>query len=348
MKSHPKVSFVIIGRNEEKHLAACINSIMQVNYPQERKEIIFVDNNSTDRSVEIARRFPITVIALKEQPSTPGLARNAGLHAATGEYVHFVDGDMTIAPEWLNNALTAFEDERVAAVVGRLQEIHPRKTIYNRFFELGWKMAPIGEICSPGGGGMFRAAVLRAIGGYDDTLFGAEEIDLGYRLRDFQLKIMRVPHLMARHDMDMKSFGHFWRRGARDGYYEMEMITRYFTWSWPLPQEYIWKMNTQLLAFAALVILLVLHPHSVLWGMVLGAPAFFVLKKARYYHRATGEKEMVWIAALFNYINMFPIAWGEIRFLRDRLFSSTKQATRQSPPLRQAVPMPAAPAVESL
>jgi glycosyltransferase involved in cell wall biosynthesis len=319
MKSHPKVSFVIIGRNEEKHLAACISSIQQIDYPQERKEIIFVDNNSTDRSVEIAGRFPIAVIALKEQPSTPGLARNTGLHVATGEYVHFVDGDMTIDPEWLNNALPAFADKSVAAVVGRLQEVHPQKTIYNRFFDLGWRTAPVGEIGEPGGGGMFRAALLRAIGGYDDTLFGAEEIDLGYRLRDFQLKTVRVPHLMARHDMDMKTLGHFWRRGARDGYYEMEMITRYFTWAWPLPQAYIWKMNAQLLAFAALVILLALRPHPALWAAALGAPAFFVLKKARYYYRATGERKMSCVAAFFNYFNMFPLAWGELRFLKTKV-----------------------------
>lgn len=329
MKTHPKISFVIIGRNEEKHLAACINSIMQVDYPEKQKEIIFVDNNSIDRSLEIARAFPIRIIALKQQPATPGLARNAGLRAATGEFVHFVDGDMTVDPAWLRAALPIFNDTRVAAVVGRLKEIHPHKSLYNRFFDLGWKTAPLGEIDGPGGGGMFRAAVLRELGGYDDSLFGAEEVDLGYRLRQKKYQTIRIPHLMACHDMDMKTFGHFWRRGVRDGYYEMEMITRYFNWSWPLPQDYVWKMNAQILALIALFALLVHHPNLILMQAVWGLPLFFLLKKARYYHRATGERKMCWLAAFFNYFIMFPIAWGELRFIRTKLNKRLKNFSQQ-------------------
>lgn len=329
MNAHPKVSFVVIGRNEEQHLAACLNSILQVRYAAEQKEIIYVDNNSTDRSLEIARRFPITVVALTQQPSTPGLARNAGLQAASGEFVHFVDGDMTVDSEWLHAALPAFADERVAAVVGRLKEVHPHKTYYNRFFDLGWKTAPLGEIEAPGGGGMFRTAALRALGGYDDALFGAEEIDLGYRLREINLKTVRIAHLMAAHDMDMKSLGHFWRRGVRDGFYEMEMIRRYFKWSLPLPQDYIWKMNAQIFAMAALLGLLVYHPNFLLAQIAVVLPLFFFVKKARYFYRATGENKTCWLAAFFNYFMMFPIAWGELRYIRLKLGERLKRFSRK-------------------
>jgi len=316
MRIYPKISFVIIGRNEEKHLAACITSIMQVHYPDAQKEIIFVDNDSTDGSLAVARQFPITTIALKQQPSTPGLARNAGLQAASGEYIHFVDGDMTIEVEWLNHALPAFADARVASVVGRLLEINPQKTCYNRFFDIGWKTAALGEIEAPGGGGMFRTAVLRALSGYDASLFGAEEIDLGYRLRRQNFKIIRIPVLMARHDMDMKSLGHFWRRGVRDGYYEMEMITRYFNWSWPLPQEYVLKMNLQTILFLALLALLLWQPSPVLGALAVALPVLFFLKKARYFYRETGDRKACWLAAFFNYFNTFPITYGQLRHLR--------------------------------
>jgi hypothetical protein len=117
----------------------------------------------------------------------------------------------------------------------------------------------------------------------------------------------------------MKSLGHFWRRGVRDGYYEMAMIARYFHWSWPLPQEYIWKMNLQIVAFIALLVLLLRHPHPALGAAVFSLPMLFVLKKARYYYRATGERKMSWLAAFFNYFNMFPLAWGELRFCRTKV-----------------------------
>jgi GT2 family glycosyltransferase len=189
---------------------------------------------------------------------------------------------------------------------------------------LGWKLAEIGEIGSPGGGGLFRASVLREAGGYDDSLFGAEEIDLGYRLRHRYFKIIRLPHLMARHDMGMKSFGQFWRRSVRDGYWEMAMILRYFNWSWPPPQDYIWKMNLQLIAFFTLLAMLVCRPHPILGALALGLPAIFLLKKTRHFYRVTGERKMSWLAALFNYLNMFPLAWGQMRFLRERASSRCK------------------------
>ncbi len=319
MKTQPRVSVVIIGRNEEEHLADCIRSLQHLHYPGDKLEIIYVDNDSSDRSLEIARRFPIRTIALKQARSTPGLARNAGLQAATGEFVHFIDGDMTMDPDWLVAALPAFADERVVAVVGRLREVRPQESLYNRFFDLGWETAPLGEIGAPGGGGLFRTARLRELGGYDDTLFGAEEIDLGYRLRAHNLKTLRIPHLMARHDIGMQSLRQFWRRGVRDGYWEMEMITRYFQWSWPLPQDYIWKMNVQLLAFASLLLHVILHPTSGELAAVFVLPAIFFCKKAWYYHRATGKRALSWLAAFFNYFNMFPIACGQLRFMRERM-----------------------------
>lgn len=325
MNTQPKVSFVIIGRNEAEHLAACIASIQSVQYPPEQKEIIFVDNNSTDRSVEIATQLGVKVIALKQQPATPGLARNAGLQAATGELVHFVDGDMIVPSTWLNNALPAFSAPEVAAVVGCLQEVNPQESWYNRFFDLGWKAAPIGEIDNPGGGGMFRVEVLRKLGGYDETIFGAEEIDLGYRLRAQNFKTIRIAQLMARHDMGMKSFGHFWRRGMRDGYYEMVMITRYFKWSLPLPQDYVWKMNLQIILMLALLVALALSPNLSLALATLGLPFLFFVKKARYYRRVTGERTWCWLAAAFNYLNMFPIASGELKFMREQLATKLKR-----------------------
>lgn len=324
MNPCPKISFIIIGRNEEKHLAACLESIMRVNYPAAQKEIIFVDNDSTDGSLAVAAKFPIKTIALKQQPSTPGLARNAGLHAASGEFAHFVDGDMTVDEEWLRQALPAFADARVASVVGRLQEINPHKTLYNRFFDIGWRTAPLGEIENPGGGGMFRAALLRELGGYDDSLFGAEEIDIGYRFRQRGFKTVRIPALMVRHDMDMKSFGHFWRRGVRDGFYEMTMITRYFNWSWPLPQEYVLKMNLQTILFLALLTLLVLQPSPALGALAVALPLFFFLKKVWYFYRETGERKACWLAAFFNYLNTFPITYGQLRCLRHKLVSSCR------------------------
>jgi glycosyltransferase involved in cell wall biosynthesis len=313
------VSVVIIGHNEATHLAESIRSVMAWPYPEELKEIIYVDNHSTDDSPAIARQFPIKVIALKQHPHTPGLARNAGWRAASGEFVQFLDGDMTLAPAWLHAALPSFQDLQVAAVVGRLREAQPGKSFYNRLFDFNWKLAHCGEVDSPGGGGLFRTSALHEVGGYDSSLFGAEEIDLGYRMRRRGFRALRLPQLMAVHDMDMHSFRHFCKRYSRDGYWEMEMICRYWRWALPWPQSYILKMDAQLLSFLALMIALLYAPQPGLAVLMAALPAFFFLKRLWYLVHATGAWKMSGLAAFFNYLQMLPLAWGQWRYVAGKL-----------------------------
>lgn len=315
MMPDPKISFVIIGHNEAAHLAACLQAVLHVQHPADKIEIIYVDNNSTDDSLAIARRFPIQVIALQQEPSTPGLARNAGLAAAHGSFVQFIDGDMILHPQWLGVALPAFEPHQVAAVVGRLQEQHPHRSLYNRWFDFTWQTAALGEIDAPGGGGLFRVTALREVNGYDETLTAAEETDLGYRLRQQNYKIFRLPAPMAEHDMHMHSFRHFWKRGQRDGYWMMEIARQYFDGTWPPPQPDLFKMDVQLLVFIALLMTLAKFPHPALAALALVLPAIFLFKKWWYYQRLSGNKGLSLLAVGFTYLTLLPVAWGQVQWL---------------------------------
>ena len=98
----PTVSVVIPNYNYEKTLRACLESV----YAQTHRpfEVIVVDDASTDRSRDIARRFPCTLI---EQPVNRGVsaARNAGAALARGEILFFLDSDVGLAPDALACAI---------------------------------------------------------------------------------------------------------------------------------------------------------------------------------------------------------------------------------------------------
>lgn len=314
MKPCPKISFVIIGHNEGAHLAEAIQAVLRSQHPADKKEIIYVDNNSTDDSLAIARRFPVQVIALTQQSATPGLARNAGLAAATGSFVQFIDGDMILHPQWIAAALPSFATHNVAAVVGRLREQHPESSLYNRWFDFVWKTATVGEAEAPGGGGFFRVSALREVNGYDKTMSAAEETDMGYRLRRRNYKIFRLAAPMAQHDMHMHSFRHFWKRGVRDGYWMMEIVRKYFDGTWPPPQPDLFKMDVQLLAFVALFAAFAKSLHPALAIATLVLPAFFFFKKWWHYQRLSGEKSMSLLAAGFTYLTLLPVAWGQMQW----------------------------------
>ncbi len=152
----PKISFVVTGHNEEAKIAACLQSLFALEYPADKKEIIYVDNYSSDRSVLEASRFPIRILALQKDPPRPGLARNAGLASATGELAQFVDGDMEMDAQWLAHAVPLFQQSQVGCVVGRLQEERPCATIYNAVLDFSWKLKTLGVVEAPSGGGLFR------------------------------------------------------------------------------------------------------------------------------------------------------------------------------------------------
>ena len=61
-KRLPLVSVVITTKNEEKNIDNCLESIKLQTYPQDRIEIIVVDNNSSDKTKEIARRYTNNVL----------------------------------------------------------------------------------------------------------------------------------------------------------------------------------------------------------------------------------------------------------------------------------------------
>ena len=94
----PKVSVIIPVYNVEDFLRECLDSV--VNQTLKEIEIICIDDGSTDKSFEILKKYAtkdnrITVI--KQKNLYAGVARNAGLAVATGEYVHFLDSD-----DWVN------------------------------------------------------------------------------------------------------------------------------------------------------------------------------------------------------------------------------------------------------
>ena len=98
----PLVSVVIPAYNEEAALPGCLGTLGRQTYTN--LEIIIVDDGSTDRSREVARRFPVRL--LEAQHLGPAAARNRGAREAKGELLVFVDADMQFDPAFIEK-LTA-------------------------------------------------------------------------------------------------------------------------------------------------------------------------------------------------------------------------------------------------
>jgi glycosyltransferase involved in cell wall biosynthesis len=117
------ISVIIPCRNEERHVAHCLESLLAQRYPEDRYEILLADNMSTDRTVEIARRYP-RVTVVREEKLSSYAARNAAARIATGHILAFTDADCEAAPDWLATIVDALRDERTALVLGSRRFAH--------------------------------------------------------------------------------------------------------------------------------------------------------------------------------------------------------------------------------
>jgi len=111
-----KISIIIPALNEEKNITKCLQSLKAQDYKGE-KEIIVVDNNSKDRTGELARAEGVTVLFEATRGVIP--ARETGTRAATGDIIIQTDADTTFPTNWLSNIMKGFSaKENVVAVIG--------------------------------------------------------------------------------------------------------------------------------------------------------------------------------------------------------------------------------------
>lgn len=183
------LSFIIPTLNERQTIEQTLRCLST--YSGEH-EIIVSDGNSTDGTVEICRRFADRVL-VHEAPrrQTIAEARNVGAAAARGDYLVFIDADVLVpdVDDFFRIAHTAFDaDDRVVALTGKYRVVPERATAADTyvFTMLGVQFLLQNNLLGIGGAGgefqMIRTEAFRGVGGFDESLAAAEDMDLFRRL----------------------------------------------------------------------------------------------------------------------------------------------------------------------
>jgi glycosyltransferase involved in cell wall biosynthesis len=115
-----RISVVVPFFNSEKYIERCIEALLNQDYPKERYEIIFINNNSKDSSADIVREHP-HIKLIDEQKRGSYAARNRGLTEAKGEIIAFTDSDCMPASDWLKEIEKTLDDPGVGIAVGNYQ-----------------------------------------------------------------------------------------------------------------------------------------------------------------------------------------------------------------------------------
>jgi len=116
MKNCPIISVIIPSFNEEKYLSSCLKSVLSQDFPKKDYEIIMVDNDSSDKTLKIAKSFK-RVKVLKELKKGLVMARNKGLQKSRGKIIVNLDADCLVPINWLRKIKIHFEKNKKLVVL---------------------------------------------------------------------------------------------------------------------------------------------------------------------------------------------------------------------------------------
>lgn len=171
------VSVVIPVRNREVLIKKCIEAIKGQTYPA--VEIVVVDGNSTDGTVEVAQAMADQVIVFPEKGDHRCAQRNLGVRGAKGVYVLILDSDMELSPEVIKEAVSEMQQGGVSGVVipeesfGQGYWAQCKKLEKSFYVGVPWMEAAR----------FFRKREFLDIGGYDESLTSGEDWDLSQRMQ---------------------------------------------------------------------------------------------------------------------------------------------------------------------
>lgn len=197
------ISFIIIGRNEGWKLTKCFHGVLNTIKTNElgKYEIIYVDSNSSDDSIERAKQFSEINTYRLTTVYNAAIARNLGATKAKGDTFFFIDGDMEILPEFLPLIYNEEKGLKHPFVSGQLKNFNYDKneTLINTNLLYKGVLKKDKFYFTTGGIFLIESNIWNVVNGLDIRFKTGEDSDLGLRLAKKGIKILRKKEIVANH-----------------------------------------------------------------------------------------------------------------------------------------------------
>lgn len=188
------VTVIIKALNEEKHIGRCIELALESSSGLSC-EVIVADSLSTDRTVNIAARHPVTIVQLADaEDRSCGVGPQLGYQYARGRYIYVLDADMDLFPGFIPQAVKVMQAEvDVAGVAGMVEELGGNSYEYESRKKRPGLWAGIGEKSWLVMGGLYRREAIESAGYLSNrNLHSLEEQELGLRLNHLGWRMLRL------------------------------------------------------------------------------------------------------------------------------------------------------------
>lgn len=230
----PFVSIVIPMRNEADHLRRCIDAILAQDYPADRFEVIVVDGESDDRSLEELRAYEGRVRILHNPARIVPTAMNIGIRAAQGQIVARVDAHTLIEPDYIRTGVEMLERSGADNVGGSMHAIGGGSfgdavalAMSSRFgigayFHFATRDRDVDTVYM----GMYWRSIFERIGLFDEELVRNQDDELNYRLRKHGGRIFLTTRMRS-HYQNRQSLGTLARQFFQYGVWKVRVLQKH-------------------------------------------------------------------------------------------------------------------------
>ncbi len=183
----PGITVAICARNAAKTINACLTSLLKMDYPSDKLNILVVDNASTDNTSNIVSAYPVKIVC--EEKIGRGYARNTAWKNCDTELIAFTDADCRVSKQWLRELVPVFKDENTDIAGGDI--ITPGDDPLARFFEMRQIVSnrefsgdyPYSPPFLATANAIFRVRAIKAAGGFKTHYRVAEDADICWRIQ---------------------------------------------------------------------------------------------------------------------------------------------------------------------
>ncbi|MBU3810475.1 MAG: glycosyltransferase [Candidatus Niameybacter stercoravium] len=212
LEEYPFVSIMVPAHNEGIVIEKTVRSLLSLDYPAERYEVIIINDNSSDNSAQILKRIQdekpaVTLKVINTDAVTGGKGKsnalNIGFKISKGEYLAIYDADNTPEKKALKYLVaTLSRNEDLGAVIGKFRTRNKSYNLLTRFINIEtlffqwmaqagrWKLFKLCTI--PGTNFLIRRSIIEEIGGWDTKAL-AEDTEISFRIYRMGYKIMFMP-----------------------------------------------------------------------------------------------------------------------------------------------------------
>lgn len=214
----PPVSIITVNLNGKDYLNVLLDSIAQLDYPQEKLEVILVDNGSADGSAEfVASNYPKVKVIKNDYNTGFAVANNMGAKAAGGDYIAFLNNDTKVDSQWLTELLRpVYKDSETVCVGSKVLSYDGQKLDFaggminfeGKGFQVDFGLPKDEDIHDQyaylpfvnGGAMLVDRKVFLSSGGFDEDFFAYyEDVDFGWRLWVLGYRVVFAPKSIVYH-----------------------------------------------------------------------------------------------------------------------------------------------------